>query len=1189
MSTLTELIGRRKQAETARNAAIATGISAPVAGAFGTAAGKSTASSSYVRSLLLKKELQEGILTPQSLSPNDQALVGNQAIKAKQSEGGFFDGIPVVNTIGKFGKELGEFGLNLPGGLYNLGKSVTHDVLHNIEHPTDLSADLSNPFSSTNSETVKNVIAPTAQYYKEKYLTGSPGEILSRAVNEPFATTLDVGSVATLGAGSAGRIGGILSKVGEAGQAADDSSILGRVAEPASKAGNYLGKFGYQGTRGTRPALEVSSGELYPREYGTSPLIRLGQKASDAYLGKIPGIGQKLSHWRGQIAQKGFINTAAGRVRVLSAIHQANESEPVVKAIKSLSEDEELALSLLKNGVNDQFARMGAGMKPISMIDSWKEYIQHSLEDKLPMGYNAWNMKGLGEKGVDKGYIKSLMAKLDEPGFRQLMSDPSHEMIDASDVWDEQVQKSLDTMPIDLDEHNARTFQLQEALRTNPGKLKDTLDEAGNAQSIEAVKDPGAAFERFSAKHQAETGGSFPIEPNYIPHEIAEGTFKGDLLKVKRSDPVQRVLSAENAASLHSAKFLKDNDLKAALSGALQVGMRPALKHVLQREFIQVYNSQVMKLLDRLGAKDREGELIKVRGWTEAELKGYKKSGYELFNPEGDTQLIKAENDQMKTIAETVGELQRDHPDQVKGRIGKVVESLKSEIESSAKKAASDQEAISLKTPHYILTRDAAKNLEKSMSALKPEQHLALRGYDNLMQMWRSATLGFMPRWWINTFAGNIFMSALSGGLRPRYLGAAWRLGKSDMTDRILRSTADADEIRGQRAVRDEINNSLMEQVPEHAPGNVGAERAETRAMVDVTKRHPVKRVSDTIFNKVEKIDTYFRKAGLLQEMDKYAKAHMHQLGEVMDGYSRWRLGDEYVKNIVDNHPDLVEKAMGEANKFFYNFTALGPTERRLVRRIIPFYGWYKFITKLAWSLPFQYPGRTNLLANLTNISKEYTENEFGILPPGMKGSILLNNDLTNTKYLPTFGLNPFADFANPSSPEGTIPGLLSTSQLAPLVKSGLSAIGVSPFGGSDEFDPTGNFLEGNYGKVFNAQGEEVPGGIQGVNSLQRFTGSLVGSIPEVNTLATIMNKGRGEYPEGIPLIAPKPLLWQEPRSSYDSSGGEAQFILRSFLGAVPKYENLHEYQEGLKEEVEDAKKHKQSQIKSFRKAGTLP
>jgi hypothetical protein len=39
----------------------------------------------------------------------------------------------------------------------------------------------------------------------------------------------------------------------------------------------------------------------------------------------------------------------------------------------------------------------------------------------------------------------------------------------------------------------------------------------------------------------------------------------------------------------------------------------------------------------------------------------------------------------------------------------------------------------------------------------------------------------------------------------------------------------------------------------------------------------------------------------------------------------------------------------------------------------------------------------------------------------------------------------------------------------------------------------------------------------------------------------------------------------------------------------VPKYENIKEYQEGLKEDLERAESRKKSQIKSFRKAGTLP
>jgi hypothetical protein len=142
----------------------------------------------------------------------------------------------------------------------------------------------------------------------------------------------------------------------------------------------------------------------------------------------------------------------------------------------------------------------------------------------------------------------------------------------------------------------------------------------------------------------------------------------------------------------------------------------------------------------------------------------------------------------------------------------------------------------------------------------------------------------------------------------------------------------------------------------------------------------------------------------------------------------------------------------------------------------------------------------------------------------------------------------------------------------------------MDPFGGADEFSPTSPFVEGRYGKIFDPRtGEEIPGGIQGIFSGSRFLGSLLNDIPQVGLLGKLANGGRYEYPEGIPIIAPKP--FGEEGEAFAKSPSEGLGILRSFVGgAVPQESNLRDYQQKVQEEIEYGKSNRKSQLKYLRK-----
>lgn len=1170
MPTLAELITRRKRSESATNQILSKLIQRETAQALGGTAGKVDARAAHIRTDTLRRLLNSGELSPDELGPRDRAMVGPVWLKQ------FMDvpqpgtdlspdflgvGGPVGAGISNFFTGAAEFAKSLPGGLAKTGASLGSDIAGNITDPLGAQGPLGplggrplDQLERSMPETTKNVIRPTVDYYRQKY-SGSAGDIARKAlVEDPFGTVLDVGTAATLGAGTAARTGSLAARAGQTLEALGGEGVAGRVGAQVGEVGKYLKGYGFRGTRGTRPDLTIGKNIKVPREYGVSPIVRAGQRFSDEYLHRIPTIGEHLASMRAKFAQHKIINTEAGRSRILGSFFAANESKGFIQAAKQLDDNESIALSLLKNGVSMQPVRPAGGVTRgmITALDAMKQYIDASLENKLPEGYNIQQMEKLG---VDPDAVRALRAKLDDPDLQMLIEDPSEAMIKASDVWDDQVDRNLQTHPIDPEEHVRRVWAPQQALRIKPEDLGDY----DSAAAIEAIKDPRGAFERFSARHAEEAGGEFPIRPNYIPHELAEGTFTGSLTGIERSKSLPRVSLAQQLVGRHHPSYLTSSDMQAFLSGAMRVGTRPMTEFIHKRERFLAHEGMISSLIGRLAEKDHQGETVRVADESEMRAKGYSPDTHVALDLEGTVQFFKNETDFLKTIVSMVDEVRKDAPKAVADRADEITKGVTEFAELSGRKTV--QEVVGATKPdRIVMTREAASHLRDTLETMTPARSKVGRGYDRMMSMWRSMTLSLMPRWWINTLVGSSFLTVLSGAARPKYLGAAWRYGG-----------------RGEKAAK------LTQIAPELKPGIFGAELHEAESLG--RRRFAPSRA---IFTRVENLESFFKRAGFFHQLDKQAKAAMHQLDEVLEGFSRSPyLKDEYINNILDNHPELIDHALNEVNRFYYNYTSLGPFERRHVRRFVPFYGWYKFVTKLVYQLPFQYPGRTLVLDKMSRIAQDFEDEELGILPFDVKGAIFLNNNRSDEQYVPTFGLNPLSDFANPAAPEGTLQGMLSTQQLAPMIGAFIQAIGLDPFRGTpNELSPEDNLLTGMFGRVIDPEtGEEVPGGLSGAFSTQRFLGSLMRSIPQVRTLEMMNAGGRYVYPESIPFLDEKPI--PVPAGEVYEGQGPTNFLLRSFLGGwPPRSINLREYQHELDEDVKYGRSQRKSQLERLRKAG---
>jgi len=577
--------------------------------------------------------------------------------------------------------------------------------------------------------------------------------------------------------------------------------------------------------------------------------------------------------------------------------------------------------------------------------------------------------------------------------------------------------------------------------------------------------------------------------------------------------------------------------------------------------------------MEPLMMRDHNGELVTVKDQHDLANKHIDPRTHKAVPFDGLVKFYQAEVDFSENAIDLVREATRDSPKHIQQRIDRITESMEAYANDSAQ-AATLNITSATKPEMVVMTNEAAEHLIKSLDAMAPDISKYLRGYDKLMSYWRTATLAFTPRWWLNTFVGSAFLTLISGAMKPRYLRAAWHYGG-----------------KSERALK------FMKRVPGLRPGIFGSEMHELEQMYGGKRPPWLQRKAQGAFTRVENVESFFKRMQFFHQLDKQAKARIRQIDEVLDDYSAiGKMDDNYIDQIMED-PRMVNAAMDSVNKFSYNFTQLGPFERKWVRRVIPFWGWYKFVTKLVWQLPFQYPGRTLVLSKLSDIANEFQDDELGILPPTLKGAIFLNKDRSNLEYMPTFGLNPFADFANPAAPEGTLQGLVNTNQLAPIFQALISATGRDPFTGAPvELSPESGLLQGKYGAIINPEtGEEQPGGILGSFFGTRALAGLARSIPQVRTIETMTLGGRYPYPENIPILGNKPVP-VDPGTAYGEEGAslfgipispELGYILRSQIGALPpKVTNLRDYQRGLREETEYGKTRLKSQRKALRAAG---
>jgi len=322
--------------------------------------------------------------------------------------------------------------------------------------------------------------------------------------------------------------------------------------------------------------------------------------------------------------------------------------------------------------------------------------------------------------------------------------------------------------------------------------------------------------------------------------------------------------------------------------------------------------------------------------------------------------------------------------------------------------------------------------------------------WDSPLQLWRSLILNYSGRWHLNNFFGNAMLNTLSGTLNPiDYMRAGKVLGVR-LADRYPRAFGTPiNAIKKLVGASDEefklardIANVMP---PELAMGTFA--RAENQPLhlmqAAVT---PIGKLQSSIaesrfgrafakgaaasadFNSL--VDQFFRDA----QFFKLARGQIRQetKGVIPKIVKSFYVSDDAILNFAENMSSKTATEMvDKISEFLPNYLKLlNPTERRVIRRIVPFYSWYKHMFKTTLMLPLNHPKRAALVAAVGRLGDDLSDQELksvGLDPkdvrlvsPWLKGTIPWGHGKRGPKFLSLRAINPLSTLVDLGSTPGT-------------------------------------------------------------------------------------------------------------------------------------------------------------------------
>ena len=291
--------------------------------------------------------------------------------------------------------------------------------------------------------------------------------------------------------------------------------------------------------------------------------------------------------------------------------------------------------------------------------------------------------------------------------------------------------------------------------------------------------------------------------------------------------------------------------------------------------------------------------------------------------------------------------------------------------------------------------------------------------YDRPLDVWRAITLNFRPAWMVNNFVGNAIMGLATYG--PAGAASYLRV--------LLAHERGPDKVRQlwkftmkHPTLRRKYADVFAEVAPDlHSAGLYGTQTRVTNPgvyegrLASLAANPAVKALGFVptklghglmaVGRGITHVEVLFaedtsREAAFIRE----AGGDIAKIRETARKMGEGNLALSEALKRMDRQS--VELAVQRVNDALGDFNDLSRVERSVVRRVIPFYSWFKVITKVSAKYAARYPARLLLLKNI-----EQAQSKKGDLPlpAWLRGSLQIGKTEHGVAtLLTTQGLNPY-------------------------------------------------------------------------------------------------------------------------------------------------------------------------------------
>lgn len=274
------------------------------------------------------------------------------------------------------------------------------------------------------------------------------------------------------------------------------------------------------------------------------------------------------------------------------------------------------------------------------------------------------------------------------------------------------------------------------------------------------------------------------------------------------------------------------------------------------------------------------------------------------------------------------------------------------------------------------------------------------------LKVWRAAVLGLRPGFFTNNFVGNSLMYAVktggNGALRD-LLGAI----KDEHGAKVAKEALDS------AATPPALRKSLYQEFfPEQMQGTFG--RTQSPATSAIGKAGgKVASAGRAVTGVIPKATSAVAEAPFRKALVRHYIRTSPEFKQVYRSLPKQtRTFEQAARQILagDKGPEFQRFVSKQLNNALGDYLNLGPAERNVLRNALPFYAWYKAIATTTAHLAVDTPLRANILGQLGQIGKQWSDQQLGEVPSFLRDAIPLGQAANGTReVLSTQSLNPYA------------------------------------------------------------------------------------------------------------------------------------------------------------------------------------